>query len=126
VGATKAVAAGAGSFTVKIGGAVWVTGVGLTVACLTGTGGVGVGTGGAVLGIGKSMICAKTSTGTMTSTARINKPVCSAQIAKAWNSSTELAMTTLRFAAKKDGLGSVDNIEEDIKKRIVIVLSAEK
>ena len=60
------------------------------------------------------MICAKTSTGTMISTARISKPVCSAQIAKAWNSNTEPAMTALRFFAKKDGLGSINDVEEDI------------
>jgi hypothetical protein len=116
VGATKAVAAGAGSFTVKIGGAVWVTGVDFVTACLTGTGGVGVGTGGAVLGVGKSTICAKTSTGTMISTARISKPVCSAQIAKTWNKSTEPAMKTLRLAANTEGLGRTKDIGEGIAK----------
>ena len=39
-------------------------------------------------------------------------------------------MTTLRFASKKDGLGTAkvigEDIEEDIKKRVIIVLWVEK
>jgi adenylate kinase len=101
-----------------------VTCFGLLTTCLTGSGGFG-GVG-AVLGVGKSTICAKTSTGTMISTARINKPVCSAQIAKAWNNSTEPAIKTLRLAATKEGLGNAKGIAEDIEEGVEEDIKKEK
>ena len=78
-----ALGVGTASGTASNVGATCVTGSGLVTGFLTVSGG-GASIGGDLgdMGLGGSMICANTSTGTTTSTARINKPVCKAQIAK--------------------------------------------
>ena len=60
-------------------GEACAAGLGLFISSFSGSGGLGAGV---AFGTGKSTICANISAGTTTSTARINKPDCSAQIAK--------------------------------------------
>ena len=74
-----ALGAGVAFSTASKVGATWVAGLGLLNTCFTGSGVLGAGV---TLGAGKSTICANISAGTTTSMARINKPVCNAQMAK--------------------------------------------
>ncbi len=74
----------------------------LTTGCLMGAGGGG---GGATLGWGVSMNSLSISTGTTISIALRTNPLCKAQIARPWKTSTLLTITALRLKRGREKEG---------------------
>src|SRR2546426_4922230 len=84
--------------------------------CSTGVGGAG-GTG-STLGAGGSTNCVRISAGTTISAARINRPLCSAQINPTCSATTARAMTVLRPSG---GLGRVVSDEVGLKSAVAFI-----
>ena len=106
VGSAMANGCGCGSTGALVTVFFWTTGVG-------GAGGTG-----STLGAGGSTNCVRISAGITISAARINRPLCSAQINPTCSATTARAMTVLRLSG---GLGWVAGDAGELKSAVAFI-----